>query len=98
DEGEADHDPDRRVDEVAAQQELPERLHRVGYSSPRRTTLRLEGQLCARPLVPRARVVARLVAGGAEHLRGDPRAHADVAVDDDFRRRLDAEALAQRVS
>ena len=46
----------------------------------------------ARPLVPRADVVARVVAERAQHLRRDRRARAAVAVRDDLRARLERRA------
>ena len=56
--------------------------------------LRLERQVGARPLVPRADVVPRLEAELLQDLRGERRPRAAVAVDDDLGARRDAEPLA----
>src|SRR5262249_16833066 len=49
--------------------------------------------LGARPLVPRAAVIARVVAEMRQHLRRERGARAAVAVADDLRARLEAEPL-----
>src|SRR5205823_6002865 len=58
-------------------------------------SLSLERQLRARPLVPGAGVVPRVVAEPRQHLYGERRARAAVAVADDLSARLDAHAFAQ---
>src|SRR5262245_34263901 len=56
---------------------------------------RLDGQVvAARPLVPRAGVVPRVVAGSPEALDGERRARADVAVRRDLRAFRQADELA----
>ena len=65
-------------------------VERAGPSARRRVPPRGRRALAgvvrhrARPLVPRADVVARVVSGTLEHLRREPRAAPDVAVRDDL--------------